>query len=329
MPQNFMGFSQEAIFSSTVDVLTCIVRLDKIHYQVEYIMTDNRAHDRQWTILEILRWTTEFFQKHEIDSPRLTAEVLLSHMLQQDRMYLYVHHDQPLEQQEREQFKALIRQRVNGVPTQYLTGKKEFWSLEFHVAPGVLIPRPETEHLVEAAIDLAKTCSHPSIVDIGTGSGAIAISLKHELPEANVYAGDISEDALAIAIDNAKRLLPDEHSLTFCQGDLFTPFQGMTFDLIVSNPPYISSEDYAGLAREVREHEPESALHAGTEGLDVYRHLIADARNYLTPNGYILVEIGYGQEEAVVSIFQEYGFTVKQVIKDYAGIPRVVIAHEE
>lgn len=282
--------------------------------------------DKQWTILETLQWTVDFFKQKEIESPRLTAEVLLAHILRQDRMYLYVHFDQPLEQDEREQFKTLIRQRVQGIPTQYLTGKQEFWSLEFQVAPGVLIPRSETEHLVETAIQLAAQFSEPSIVDIGTGSGAIAISLKNELPHAKIYAGDISETALKIAIANGNSLLDDSNSISFLQGDLFEPFSGMTFDLIVSNPPYISAAEYNTLAYEVKDHEPKQALHAGEKGLDVYHRLIAEATSYLTSNGYILVEIGCGQKNAVVDIFQKCEFVIKEIIKDYAGIDRVVVA---
>lgn len=288
-----------------------------------------QQNDRAWTILEILQWTTDYFQQKEIDSPRLTAEVLLAHTLDTDRMYLYVHYDQPLEQEERAGFKTLIQQRVQGVPTQYLTGRQEFWSLEFQVAPGVLIPRPETEHLVEAAINLSAQFPTPAIVDIGTGSGIIAISLKKEIPHASIYAGDIAGTALAIAKQNAITLLENGNNIEFHQGDLFEPFAGMTFDLIVSNPPYISAEEYATLSCEVREHEPKIALYAGGEGLDVYRRLIAKAHSYLHPDGYILVEIGYGQKDAVVNIFQKHGFSIKSLIKDYAGIDRVVIAWRE
>jgi release factor glutamine methyltransferase len=284
--------------------------------------------NKQWIILEILQWTVDYFKQYEVDNPRLTAEILLAHVLQQDRMYLYVHFDQPLEQDEREQFKTLIRQRIQGVPTQYLTGKQEFWSLEFQVAPGVLIPRPETEHLVETAIQLAAEFSEPSIVDIGTGSGAIAISLKHELPHAKIYAGDISNTTLKIAIANGNSLLDSSNSVSFFQGDLFEPFSGMTFDLIVSNPPYISAEEYNTLAPEIREHEPKQALDAGEKGLDVYQRLIAEASSFLHPAGYVLVEIGHDQKEDVIGIFKDHNFTIKDVIQDYAGIERVIIAQQ-
>jgi len=289
-------------------------------------MTITRQPDKQWTILEILQWTVEYFKQHKIDNPRLTAEILLAQILRKDRMYLYVHFDQPLEQEEREQFKALIRQRIQGVPTQYLTGKQEFWSLEFQVAPGVLIPRPETEHLVEATLNLSKQFPQPAIVDIGTGCGAIAISLKKELPHASVHAGDFSATALAIATKNGNTLLENGSNVSFFQGDLFAPFQGMTFDLIVSNPPYISAKEYATLAPEVRDHEPKQALYAGEEGLDVYHRLITEAPSYLTSNGYVLVEIGCGQKDAVVDIFQKNEFVIQEIMKDYAGIDRVLVA---
>ena len=280
----------------------------------------------QWTILTILQWTTDYFREKQIPSPRLTAEVLLAHMLQTDRMYLYVHHDQPLETEERNRFKVLIKQRIQGVPTQYLVGKQEFWSLEFQVAPGVLIPRPETEHLVEAAINLASQFPQPTIVDIGTGSGIIAISLKKELPQASIHASEISETALTIARQNADLLLYGTNNIIFHQGDLFAPLAGMAFDLIVSNPPYISAVEYASISHEVKEHEPKEALYAGEDGLDIYRRLIPQAMSHLTPKGYVLVEIGYGQKKAVVELFEEHGLTIHKIVKDYAGIDRVVIA---
>ncbi len=288
-------------------------------------MSSTHHSAKQWTILEILQWTVDFFKQNAVDSPRLTAEILLAHVLKQERMYLYVHFDQPLEQTEREEFKSLIRQRVQGVPTQYLTGRQEFWSLEFQVAPGVLIPRPETEHLVEAAVRMAAQFSAPKIVDIGTGSGIIAICLQHELPQATVSACDISADALAIACRNAEALLQNGGQIAFRHGDLFAPFAGQTFDLIVSNPPYISQKDSPSLAREVRDHEPEDALLAGEEGLDVYRRLAAEAASYLAPEGFLLMEIGYGQRKAVAELFKHHHFLIREIIKDYAGIERVLI----
>jgi release factor glutamine methyltransferase len=207
-----------------------------------------------------------------------------------------------------------------------LTGKQEFWSLEFQVTPGVLIPRPETEHLVEAAINLSSQFPQPTIVDVGVGSGNIAISLKKEIPHAEVYASDISDAALEIARRNARQLLNGKNSVIFRQGDLFQPFSGITFDLIVSNPPYVSATEYESLSCEIREHEPKLALYAGEEGLDVYRRFIPEACSSLNPHGYVLIEIGYGQKDAVIAIFQEHGFTIYDVIKDYARIDRVVVA---
>lgn len=282
--------------------------------------------EEPWTILRILQWTTTYFKAKDIHSPRLTAEILLAHSLNQTRMYLYTHHDQPLHIDERERFKTLVKQRIQGTPTQYLTGKQEFWSLEFQVTPDVLIPRPETEHLVEAAVKLASRFTQPTIVDIGTGSGIIAICLKHELPQAQVYASDLSPAALAVARNNATALLNGESTITFAQGDLLTPFAGMCFDLILSNPPYISNAEYAAISHEVRDFEPKTALFAGEQGLDVYQRLIPAACDYLTPGGYVLVEIGYGQGEAVTTIFHAQGFNVQAIIKDYAGIERVVVA---
>jgi len=286
----------------------------------------NQHQEKQWTILEILQWTTAYFQEKGIQSPRLTAEVLLAHTLQQDRMYLYVHYDQPLEPEERKQFKTLILKRIQGTPTQYLIGVQEFWSLAFHVTPAVLIPRPETEHLVELTLELAQSFAQPSILDLGTGSGIIAISLKHELPHAHIYASDLSEAALIIAKENAQSLLPAGRQMMFFQGDLFAPFPEMTFDLIVSNPPYISEPEYAALACEVRDHEPKLALYAGQDGLDLYRRLIAEAAAHLNPHGVVLVEIGYGQQDAVVQLFEQQHFQIERIVKDYAGIVRVIAA---
>ena len=286
----------------------------------------NQHQERQWTILDVLQWTTTYFQEKGVQSPRLTAEVLLAHTLQQDRMYLYVHYDQPLEPEERRQFKTLILQRVQGMPTQYLTGVQEFWSLGFRVTPAVLIPRPETEHLVETTLELARAMSEPFILDLGTGSGIIAISLKRELPRAKMYASDVSETALTIARENALSLLPDGQQVIFGQGDLFAPFPEMRFDLIVSNPPYISEPDYAALACEVRDHEPKLALYAGKDGLDLYRRLIAGAAAHLNPHGVIVVEIGYGQKDGVVQIFEQHHFRIERIVKDYAGIARVIAA---
>ena len=288
----------------------------------------NQQAQRQWTIQAILQWTITYFEAKGIQNPRLTAEVLLAHVLRKERLYLYTHYDQPLEAAERAHFKSLLKQRVQGTPTQYLTGKQEFWSLTFHVAPGVLIPRPETEHLVEAASKLAAQFPKPAIVDIGVGSGAIAISLKKERPQADVYAGDLSDAALTIARQNASRLLNGDNAIIFRRGDLLQPFAGIAFDLIVSNPPYISAAEYAALAREVREHEPKIALYGGAAGLDVYQRLIAAAPAHLQPGGYVLVEIGYGQKDPVVGIFQQHGFIIRQMIKDYAQIDRVIVAQQ-
>ncbi|GAK57997.1 modification methylase, HemK family [Candidatus Vecturithrix granuli] len=288
----------------------------------------NQHQEKQWTILEILQWTTTYFQEKGVQSPRLTAELLLAHTLQQERMYLYVHYDQPLEPEERKQFKTLILRRIQGTPTQYLTGVQEFWSLAFRVTPAVLIPRPETEHLVELAVELGRSFSQPAILDLGTGSGAIAISLKHELPHANIYASDVSEAALTIARENAQSLLPAGRQMTFFQGDLFAPFPEMTFDLIVSNPPYISELEYAALTCEVRDHEPKLALYAGKDGLDVYRRLIAGAAAHLNPHGVVLVEIGCGQQDAVVQLFEQQHFSIERIVKDYAGIARVIAARK-
>jgi release factor glutamine methyltransferase len=292
------------------------------------VMETSETAGMNWTILDILQWTTAYFKEKGIHSPRLTAELLLAHTLRQPRIYLYTHYDQPLQVDERTGYKALIKRRIQGTPTQYLLGTQEFWSLTFQVTPDVLIPRPETEHLVEMALQCVRPVPHPVIVDLGTGSGIIAISLKKELPQATVYAGDISAAALALAQQNASALLDSPNAITFRQGDLLQPFPNLCFDLIVSNPPYIAAVEYAALSPEIRDYEPKIALYAGEQGLDIYQQLIPAAFPQIFSGGYVLVEIGYGQANAVTTLFQTAGFTVRQVINDYAGIARVVVAQK-
>lgn len=222
-----------------------------------------------------------------------------------------------------EKFKSLIKRRVAGEPIQYITGETEFYGLPFRVTPDVLIPRPETEHLLEKVIELAARFEQPRIVDVGTGSGAIAVALAQKLPHAQIAATEISSRALAIARENAKRNGVD---LRFLSGDLLAPVVGERFEIVVSNPPYVPETDRAMLSVEVREYEPALALFAGDDGLDVYRRLIPAAYGALVPSGYLVLEIGYGQSPAVTELLARAGFEQSKFVPDLQGIPRVACA---
>ncbi len=245
--------------------------------------------------------------------PRLTAEVLLAHAIGCDRSWLYAHSDEELKELWWIHYGRYLHQRIQGTPTQYITGRQEFYGREFRVTSDVLIPRPETEHLIEAALPHA----HGRVLDIGTGSGAIAVTLALE-SHARVFATDISFEALRIARANATRL---GAAVDFVQSDLASAIAG-PFDLIVSNPPYVPLGD--SLAPEVRDHEPHVALFAGEDGLEIYRRLIPEAAGLLKPGGRLAMELGYRSLEAVESMMR--GWHDIQVIPDLAGIPRVILA---
>ena len=215
---------------------------------------------------------------------RLDAESLLLYLLGKSRAWLLAHFADPATEATQLSLAPLIARRLHGEPIQYITGTAEFYGLPFRVAPGVLIPRPETEHLVEEALRLAANLPTPNILDIGTGSGAISIALAHSLPQARITTIDISPAALAIARDNAA-LNRVQDRITFLEGDLFAPVAGQLFDLILSNPPYVPLTDRDSLSVEVRDHEPATALFAGPDGLDIYRRLIPAAAAHLAPSG--------------------------------------------
>ncbi len=223
----------------------------------------------------------------------------------------------------RDRFITIVNRRLAGEPIQYITGEAEFYGLPFRVTPDVLIPRPETEHLVEKVIVLAARFQQPRIVDVGAGPGAIAIALGHKLPHAQITATDLSGAALAIARVNAKRNGVD---LRFLEGDLLDPVAGERFDIVVSNPPYVPETDRATLSVEVREFEPALALFAGEDGLDVYRRLIPDAFIALVPGGYLALEIGYGQSPAITELLVNAGFAQIEFVPDLQKIPRVACA---
>lgn len=275
-----------------------------------------------WTIGGILEWTKQYFSGKGVDNPRLDAEVLLSHILCRDRLYLYVHYDQPLSAEELAAFRECVRKRAARVPVAYITGEKEFFGLTFSVSPAVLVPRPETELLVETVVKRLVGNPAPRIVDLGTGSGAITVSVLTQLPQATAVAVDISAAALAVAQTNAKRHAVAER-VEWKQGDFWQPVSGL-FDAIVSNPPYIPAADVRALAPEVQ-NEPVLALDGGLDGLDYYRRLLSDGDAYLAPGGFIAIEIGINQAAAIGSLAGQSPFMVSDVTADYAGIERVMV----
>ena len=277
-----------------------------------------------WRIDTILNWTKQYFGEKGVENPRLDAEVLLSHILRKDRLYLYVNFDQPLEGTELAAFRAAVKKRAARLPVAYITGEKEFMGLDFQVTPAVLIPRPDTEILIEAALKILGSADSPRILDIGTGSGAICISMLVNLPSAEAVTVDISPEAILVAKSNAERHGVSQR-LTFCQGDLFNPVKGQVFSAILSNPPYIPEADILTLTPEVRQ-EPNLALAGGKDGLDFYRRIIQEGRNYLAPHGFIAMEVGIGQARQVADLAEKSGyFIVSEIVKDYGGIERVVI----
>ena len=278
-----------------------------------------------WTIGRILKWTEQYFKEKGIESPRLDAEVLLSHILGRERIYLYVHFDEPLEPAELARYREAIKQRVQRVPIAYIIGEKEFMGLTFKVTEDTLVPRPDTEILVQAAIErLRARGDAPRFADIGTGSGAICLSVLHFLPKAQADTVDISPAARAIAEENAAALEVADR-VTFHTGDLLAPLAGQCYDAILSNPPYIPDGDIAALAPEVRLKEPHTALAGGKDGLDFYRRLMADAPALLKDGGFLAVEVGIHQAAPVAALAVP-SFSRTEILKDYAGIERVVIA---
>lgn len=265
-----------------------------------------------------------------IPDPRLDVEVLLAHALRTDRADLYTRLHESLLPGPVEAFRGLLRRRARREPLQYITGVQEFWSLEFKVNPRVLIPRPETEVVVETALRLLPQSAirnqQSVILDIGTGSGCIAIALAKELPQAEVWATDISPDALAVASENARHH-DIAQRIRFLQGDLFLPVTKDGFELIVANPPYIARSQLTALQPEVRDWEPRIALDGGPGGLDFYRRLLREGPTYLRAGGWLVMEIGHGQGKAVMRLTRERrDLGDCRCVADYAGRERVIIA---
>ena len=284
------------------------------------------AVDRTWTILELLRWTKDHFEAKGIDTPRLDAELLLAHALGCDRLRLYVEFEKPVTPEERAAFRALVRRRAEErVPVAYLTGVREFWSLPLAVTPDVLIPRPDTETLVDAVLGrLPGREAELAILDLGTGSGAIALALARELPRAQLTASDVSTAALAVARKNAEALGLAER-MRFVGGDGFAPLAGERFDAIVSNPPYVAEADAAGLAPELR-HEPALALFAPGDGTALLRRIAAEAGAHLRPGGLLALELAPAQAGDVTQCLAAAGFGEIVEHRDLGGRVRAVSA---
>jgi release factor glutamine methyltransferase len=291
------------------------------------------VRQKSWNIKELLEVTADYLKKKEIESPRLSAEVLLSHQLNIDRVKLYLSFDQPLHEKEVAGYRSLIKRRLGREPLQYITGVQEFWSLDFTVGPPVMVPRPETELLVEHALALCRgnrlaegPCAR--ILDLGTGCGALAVVIARELETVAVWASDVSQEALDIARGNAKRHGVEER-IEFVLSDMWEGFSklGLTFDIIVSNPPYINSDAMDSLPPEVRDHEPKHALDGGEEGMFYIRNIIKEAPKHLNPGGWILLEMDPEQTPKALGLIEEnnsYGKKARH--KDYSHHHRVVMA---
>jgi release factor glutamine methyltransferase len=282
-------------------------------------------------IKDSISGAAEELSREGIGLPKMAAETLMMFALGCDRAHLYAHPERELNEDEERRFDAAVAERASGKPLQYITGHQEFWGLDFKVSPAVLIPRPETEHLVETALELVRSSSADGasqsrlrIVDVGTGSGCIVLSLASELPDAELHAVDISAEALVVARENAKCLGFDGR-VRFHQADLLGGIAG-EFDLVVSNPPYVGQCERDKVQREVREHEPEMAVFGGEQGLDIYRRLIPQAWAALKPGGWLLMEIGFSIEQPVRELLGDWADV--SCVADLQGIPRVMVARK-
>jgi release factor glutamine methyltransferase len=279
------------------------------------------APPARWTVLEVIRWTVARFTERDLATPRLDAELLVAHALGLPRLQLYVQFDRPLLPEELAAIRALIKRRQAGESVAYLVGKKEFWGLEFAVDARVLVPRPDTETLIEVAREWLAGVQLPRLADVGTGSGAIALTLAKLFPAAAVFAVDISPGALEVARGNAERL---GLAVTFVEGDLAAPLAAQApFSLLVANLPYIPSGELAGLPAEVRV-EPVLALDGGPDGLALVRRLVLAAPALLAPGGVLALEIGAGQAPATAELLRAAGFSDVQTRRDLGGVERVV-----
>ncbi|MCG8686901.1 MAG: peptide chain release factor N(5)-glutamine methyltransferase [Desulfobacterales bacterium] len=282
-----------------------------------------------WTIKSLLSWTEGYFTDHDIDSPRLTAEILLSETLELRRLDLYLQHDRPLEKQELAVFKTQIKRRVNKEPVAYITGQKGFFNDRFSVTKGVLIPRPDTEVLVETAMEVLNGLDLPErkarVIELGVGSGAVIVSIANACPDHLYFGSDLSDVALSTAALNAKELA--QTPIAFFKGswlDAVSPRE--QFDLILSNPPYIPSADIETLAPEIKDYEPRMALDGGEDGLDSIRIILAQAGGCLHPGGQLIFEMGYDQKPGVARLAERFSWVSDLgFVKDLAGHNRLAV----
>lgn len=289
-------------------------------------------NEQQWTIIRVLKWTRGYFASHGIEQARVDAEVLLAHVLGYHRLELYLNFDQPLTKSELAAYREVIKRRAGREPVQYITGKQEFWSLPLKVNPAVLIPRPETECLVEQVLEVVREVfsgkRSPRILEIGTGSGAIALALAHELPNATIFACDISIEALEVAKENLQELEPKTSVFLFAS-DLFGALKATPtgyFDLIVSNPPYVSSNEYEKLPPEIKNFEPRHALYGGKNGTSVIEKIIAGGEPFLAPGGSMVMEIGSNQGNRLEKLAGSLPWVAEVAVKkDYSGLDRIIV----
>ena len=273
---------------------------------------------------QALTSAVEQLESSDVGSPRLNAETLLLFVLGVNRAYLYAHPERELTHEEQARYDEVIRQRAGDVPSQYITGHQEFWGLDFLVCPAVLIPRPETEHLVETVLNLVSEVPAPRIVDVGTGSGCIALALAHELKSAEIYGVDLSAEALEIARANAARLQLDSR-VRFLHSNILEALAGRRdFDFVVSNPPYVGFNEADKVQRSVFKYEPRMAVFAGYNGLDVIRPLIKQAHPALKRGGYLAMEIGFSMRDPVLALLDPAVWDEPTVVPDLQGIPRVI-----
>jgi len=263
--------------------------------------------------------------ENDVPSPRLNAELLLQFVLGRERAYLYAHPERELTPEEQAEYNEVIAQRARGCPTQYITGHQEFWGMDFIVTPAVLIPRPETEHLIEAILPLARQIERPSIADVGTGSGCIALALAKELSKAEIHAVDISPAALEVARVNAARLQLQER-VQFHEADLLSGFEAKTLDFVVSNPPYVGRSEEDQVQLEVRKFEPPQAVFAGETGIEIIAKLVPQAWSVLKPGGWLLIEISGTIVKLVEAELK--GWREVSVGNDLQQIPRVAVARK-
>jgi len=284
------------------------------------------ASEQTWTIKGLIDWATDYLQKYKVNAPRLSADLMLAQVLDLSRLDLYLRFDQPLGKKDLGLFKALLLRRRSQEPLAYILGRREFYGLEFRVGKGVLIPRPETELLVEEGLRALAGLESPRALDMCTGCGAVALALAAKDPRVRVMATDVSEAALAFARANAERLELSGR-VTWLLGDMFAPVAAMGgfFDLITANPPYVAEAQWADLPPEVREYEPRQALWGGADGLDMIRQIIAGCGAFLRPQGWLILEMGQGQAETAAALAEDARiFERVSTLPDLSGILRVL-----